>query len=196
MENLFVRGPVGPLEAQLERPIGNGGSIAILCHPHPLYGGSMHDAVLGLVAQALANVGVNCLRFNFRGVGESPGQFDNGSGEAQDLLAVIDWAQEQGADAVWLVGYSFGAHVVCQALPHAPEPARLLLVAPPTAVMDIPMPSSPCPLDLFAGADDEFVDQEALSRWPNASAHVIPGADHFFSASAGSLLEAIRRAVD
>lgn len=195
MEKMFIQGPAGPLEAALERPIKPGAAVAILCHPHPLYGGSMNDAVLGLVGEALAEVGVNPLRFNFRGVGASQGSFDEGRGEVDDLLAVIDWAQAQGAGAIWLAGYSFGAHIVCQALPQAPQPARLLLVAPPTAVMDMALQAPPCPLDVFAGDGDQFVDCGALNRWPGAKVHLIPGADHFFSAAAASLLEAIRQAV-
>ena len=195
MENLFVQGPAGRLEAVLEKPIDPGALVAILCHPHPSYGGTMNDAVLGLVGEALSEVGVNPLRFNFRGVGESQGGFDEGRGEVDDLLAVIDWAEAQGAGAIWLAGYSFGAHIVCRALPKAPQPARLLLVAPPTAVMDMRLQAPPCPLDVFAGDGDRFVDYDALNRWPGARTHLIPGADHFFSAAAESLLEVIRRAV-
>lgn len=195
MENLLIQGPAGSLEAALEMPIDPGAAVAILCHPHPLYGGSMNDAVLGLVGEALAEVGVNPLRFNFRGVGASQGGFDEGRGEVGDLLAVIDWAQAQGAGAIWQAGYSFGAHIVCQALPQASQPARLLLVAPPTAAMDMRLQAPPCPLDVFAGDSDQFVDCGALNRWPGTKVHLIPGADHFFSATAASLLEAIRQAV-
>ena len=195
MDNSLIDGPAGRLEAVLEKPIEPGSTVAILCHPHPLYGGSLHDAVLGLVTEALADAGVNSLRFNFRGVGESQGSFDEGRGEVDDLLAVIGWAQGEGAGAIWLAGYSFGAHIVCRALAQAPEPARLLLVAPPTAVMEVAMPSPPCPLDVFVGDGDEYVDQTALSHWPGAQTHLIAGADHFFSGSAGSLLSAMRRAL-
>ena len=193
---MFIQGPAGPLEAMLEQPIDNGAAVAILCHPHPLYGGSMNDAVLGLVGEALAEVGVNRLRFNFRGVGASQGRFDQGHGEVDDLLAVIDWAQAQGAGAIWLAGYSFGAHIVSQALPRAPQPRRLLLVAPPTAAMEMNSEAPPCPLDVFAGDGDEFVDHDALNRWPQARTHLIPGADHFFSGTAEPLLAAIRRAIN
>lgn len=193
---MFIQGPAGPIEAMLEQPIDNGAAVAILCHPHPLYGGSMNDAVLGLLGEALAEVGVNRLRFNFRGVGASQGRFDEGRGEADDLLAVIDWAQAQGAGAIWLAGYSFGAHIVCQALPRAPKPHRLLLVAPPTAAMEMNLKAPPCPLDMFAGDRDEFVDHDALNCWPQARTHLIPGADHFFSGTAELLLAAIRRAVN
>ncbi|MDD9962259.1 MAG: alpha/beta hydrolase [Gammaproteobacteria bacterium] len=195
MENLLIQGPAGSLEAALEMPIDAGAAVAILCHPHPLYGGSMNDAVLGLVGEALAEVGVNALRFNFRGVGASQGGFDEGRGEVDDLLAVIDWAHAQGAGAICLAGYSFGAHIVCQALPQASQPARLLLVAPPTAAMDMRLQAPPCPLDVFAGDGDQFVDCDALNRWPGAKMHLIPGADHFFSTAAASLLEAIRQAL-
>lgn len=196
MVKTLIQGPAGLLEAALERPIDPGAAVAILCHPHPLHGGSMNDAVLGLVGEALAEVGVNPLRFNFRGVGESQGGFDEGRGEVDDLLAVIDWAQAQGAGAIWLAGYSFGAHIVSSALSNAPLPARVLLVAPPTAVMEMKPPAVDCLLNLFAGDLDEFVDLDALGRWPGAKVQVIPGADHFFGAASQALIAAVRSALN
>ncbi len=192
MHPLSIQGPAGALEAMVDAPPQPGSALALLCHPHPLYGGSMHDAVLGTLGQALQAAGINCLRFNFRGVGASDGRFDNGRGEAQDLLAVVDWADQQGAGALWLCGYSFGAHVVCQALARIGSPERVLLVAPPNAVMSIPPPVCPCPLDLIAGDRDEFVNCQDLASWAGARTHVISGADHFFSGSGSRLLEAVQ----
>ena len=168
-----------------------GAGLAILCHPHPLYGGSMHDAVLDAVGQALDSFGINCLKFNFRGVGASDGDFDGGHGEGQDLLAVIDWVREQGIQSPWLGGYSFGAHVVCSALPQIPDPGRVLLVAPPTGAMDISEPAAPYNVDVFAGDGDDFVDLGRLAEWRHARLHVIPGADHFFGGAAQRLRETL-----
>ena len=98
-----IPGPVGALEARVEA--GGSGRWAILCHPHPLYGGSMHDAVLDTVATVLAEQDVGRVRFNFRGVGASDGQYDEGRGEADDLIAVRDWlATEHAPDELWLGG--------------------------------------------------------------------------------------------
>ena len=173
MAPLSITGPAGTLEAMLDAPGVAGGKLPILCHPHPLYGGSMHDAVLDLVNQALDAVGVNCLRFNFRGTGESEGKFDGGDGEAEDLLAVVDWAREQRIQSLWLGGYSFGAHVLCKALPKIADPARVLLVAPPNGVMDFPEPAAPCTVDVFAGERDEFVDPVELAEWKGARLHIV-----------------------
>ena len=139
--------------------------------------------------------GVNCLKFNFRGVGASEGDFDNGRGEAEDLLAVVDWAREQNVQSLWLGGYSFGAHVVCRALPRVPEVSRVLLVAPPTAAMDMPDPSASFTVDVFAGARDDFVDLEQLADWQDARIHVVAGADHFFGGSAHHLRETLAQAL-
>ncbi len=195
MEPLSISGPTGALEATLRTPLVAGGELAILCHPHPLYGGSMHDAVLDLVGQTLGELNINCLKFNFRGVGASEGDFDGGRGETEDLLAVVDWAGEQKVQSLWLGGYSFGAHVVCRALPQAPDSSRVLLVAPPTAAMDVPEPPASLTVDVFAGDRDDFVDLDQLADWHDARLHIIAGADHFFGGSANRLRETVAQAL-
>ena len=195
MEPFTIPGPAGALEALLRTPVVPGSNLAILCHPHPLYGGSLHDAVLRLVGQTLDEFGMNFLKFNFRGVGASEGDFDSGRGEAEDLLAVVDWARGQGVKSLWLGGYSFGAHVVCKALPQVPDAERVLLVAPPTAAMVISEPATSCTVDVFAGERDDFVDLDNLGDWHDARIHVIAGADHFFGGSAQHLQETIAQAV-
>ena len=195
MESLSISGPAGFLEAMLRMPVDAGSELAILCHPHPLYGGSMHDAVLDLVGQTLGELSINCLKFNFRGVGASDGHFDSGRGEAEDLLAVVDWARQQNVQSLWLGGYSFGAHVVCRTLPQIADPSRVLLVAPPTAAMDIPEPPACCTVDVFAGECDDFVNLEPLADWHDTRIHVISGADHFFAGSAHRLRETLTEAL-
>ena len=195
MEPLSISGPTGALEAMLRTPLVAGGELAILCHPHPMYGGSMHDAVLDLVGQTLSELSINCLTFNFRGVGASEGNFDNGRGEAEDLLAVVEWVREQNVQSPWLGGYSFGAHVVCRALPQVPDPSRVLLVAPPTAAMDMPQPPASFTVDVFAGDNDDFVHVDRLMGWPDARIHIIAGGDHFFGGSAVRLRETLAQVV-
>ena len=195
MEPFSIAGPAGALEAVLRTPEVAGRELAVLCHPHPLYGGSLSDAVLDLVGQTLDEFGVNCLKFNFRGVGASEGEFDSGRGEAEDLLAVVEWARDQSVKSLWLGGYSFGAHVVCRALPQIPDAERVLLVAPPTAAMVISEPATSCTVDVFAGERDDFVDLDNLGDWHDARIHVIAGADHFFGGSAQHLQETIAQAV-
>lgn len=190
--NVDIPGPSGVLEARLDSPTEAPGTFAILCHPHPQYGGDMSDAVLDVLASACQRYGVATLRFNFRGVGASDGEFDNGDGEAADLQAVIGWLQEQH-DVVdlWLGGYSFGANVVWKVLPLIDAPQRVLLVAPPVGFMEFDNHRLPCPVDVFAGDADEYIDNATLARWQDVESHVITGANHFFIGAADELGAAI-----
>ena len=181
-EVLAIPGPAGNLEARLsgsEEPE----QLAILCHPHPLYGGSMDDMVLDVLASALAGQGISSLRFNFRGVGASEGAHDGNGGEAEDLAAAIAWASARYPDArLTLGGYSFGASTVCRLLSEdAPvNLQRVLLIAPPVGNLPVPEPDARFNTDVFAGDADAFVDQNALAAWRHAEVHLLPGADHFF----------------
>ena len=179
-ERLTIPGPAGGLEAR--RQGDSAGIVAVLCHPHPLYGGSMDDGVLALLSQALGRRDIDTIRFNFRGVGSSEGRHDGDGGEVDDLLAVITWVQTaRPASRLLLGGYSFGAATVCQLLgrPDAPSPERVILVAPPVGNLAAPEPD--LPTDVFVGDADAFVDATALQQWQSARVHVLPGADHFFS---------------
>jgi len=193
---MIIRGPAGELEAQLDVAKNEKAITAALCHPHPQYGGSMHDAVLQTVATALLSRGVNCLRFNFRGVGGSDGRFDNGVGEAEDLRSVCEWiALEYPRDKLWLAGYSFGASIVWQTLADV-NPARVLLVAPPVGRMDF---SRPAPdgieIHAVAGDRDDFVDLNQFETWTGVTTTVIAGADHFFASHQAELAEAVEQAI-
>jgi alpha/beta superfamily hydrolase len=199
MQNaLIISGPVGNLEARLT-PVEIGDAtparLAILCHPHPLYGGSMDDMVLGVLAESLEPEGVASLRFNFRGVGGSDGAHDGKGGEVADLEAVLDWAAETYPDAtLTLGGYSFGTSTVCRLLEQRdpPQVERVLLVAPPVGNLPVPEPGDRIPTDVFAGDADAFIDQSALAAWSHARVHVIAGADHFFGGRWEALAEKIR----
>ena len=171
---ITIPGPAGALEARVEA--GGGGRWAILCHPHPLYGGSIHDAVLDTVATVLAERDFGRVRFNFRGVGASDGQYDEGRGEADDLVAVRDWlaaehAPDDGAGGgagggvdggvgeLWLGGYSFGSSVVWRAASRMSEARRIVLVAPPVGTMDFAAPddSLTAEVTIVTGTADPFV---------------------------------------
>ena len=132
-EALTISGPAGALETLLEVPAAGApvGGFAVVCHPHPLHGGTMQNKVVHTLARALQEAGIATLRFNFRGVGASAGSYDEGRGEIEDALAVIAYGRARwpGA-ALTLAGFSFGAQVALLAAPSS-APARLITVAPP-----------------------------------------------------------------
>ena len=178
---MYIEGPAGRLEARLDLAPAERSKTAVLCHPHPQYGGSMYDAVLDSVAEVLLSQGINCLRFNFRGVGNSAGEFDQGMGEVDDLIAVTDWvALEYPRDKLWLTGYSFGSSVVWRGL-NKLKCERAILVAPPVGMMSFPAQQTDTTILGFAGDQDDFVDVEVFQSLLGDRGYLINGADHFFS---------------
>ena len=186
-----IEGPAGALELIVD---DRGGNYAVLCHPHPLYGGSMHDGVLGLAEQAWQRLEGSSIRFNYRGVGASEGSFDGGSGEADDAVCVANWARHTfGARTLTLLGYSFGADVAWRAAAALEDIAQVVLVAPPMPSMDFLHRPAP-PTVLIHGDQDDFVDAAFAEKWAaeQASARLITleGADHFFSGAGNALAAA------
>ena len=186
VERLAIEGPAGALEAVLEDPGAAGISYAVVCHPHPLYGGTMDNKVVTTVARALQDAGMPTLRFNFRGVGASDGAFDRGSGETADADAVASWGAEQwpGRSLV-LAGFSFGAYVALRLAQPRP-PRQLITIAPAIQLLDEAAMTPPrCPWLVVQGDADEVVDPAAVSAWvnglePKPQLVVLPGAGHFF----------------
>jgi hypothetical protein len=178
---------------------------AVICHPHPAYGGTMDNNVVIAAAQALQETGHSTLRFNFRGVGGSEGCYDGGEGEVEDARAAIEFVREKmnGDHPVILVGYSFGAWVSAKALEGDNTVAHLILIAPPTAMFDFhallddPQERS---RHIIVGERDQFCDRENLQdifqKLPDPkSLRVIPRTDHFFFAHEKYLIEAVKAAV-
>ena len=197
-EPLRLEGGAGTIEALLECPatLDTGGgapvvvsaprSVALCCHPHPLYGGSLSNKVIHTVARAFVAAGVPALRFNFRGVGASAGVHDEGRGETEDLVAVAGQLRRRfpGAD-LWLAGFSFGAWVSLRATARL-VPARLVTVAPPAGRWDFADIAAPaCPWLLLQGTADELLDATEVETWaralsPEAQITLLPDASHFF----------------
>jgi alpha/beta superfamily hydrolase len=197
----MVPGPAGQIEAEYNEPTESDGAI-VLCHPHPQYGGSMHDAVLETIGDVAGRLGIAQMKFNFRGVGASAGVFDRGIGEVDDLLAVIAWLRSQvRPTSIRVAGYSFGSSVAWRAADRAGELAHILLIAPPVAMMDFPpQPALATPVDAICGDEDAFVAAPDLIRWaaaaaPDAAVSIIAGADHFFGRSHEALGKAVERAL-
>ncbi len=196
LQNLDIPGPAGALEARFDEASSPVRASAVLCHPHPQYGGTMNDAVLDCLAQTLLANGVSCLRFNFRGVGNSEGGYDGSGGEVDDLRAAVSWLQaERAPSQLWLGGYSFGANVVWQSLAGMPEPHRVLLIAPPVGSMAFPNRDLSCPVDVFIGDADEFASQDALAAWRGIRGHIIAGANHFFLGQWDTLRQRIEQVI-
>lgn len=186
---LTLVGPVGALQTEVEFPEADVAAqpvIAILCHPLPTEGGTMHNKVVTMAARGLRELGVTTVRFNFRGTGESAGTFDNGNGERDDLRAVADWVRKERPDVLlWLVGFSFGAYVSIQSSA-ALEPAALISLAPPAGRWDFDQAVPPVPWLVVQGEEDEVVDPQAVYRWLDAwqpsglTLVKMPGTSHFF----------------
>lgn len=211
----LIAGPVGPLETIVETPAdGHIKGIALVCHPHPLFGGANTNKVAQTLARTFVGLGYAALRPNFRGVGQSAGSHDEGRGEAEDMLAVLNWAQahfmaEAGGSAsplpVVLGGFSFGAFVqtrVARHLAEAGQPAlRLVLVGTAAGHVEgarkYDTAAVPADTIVIHGSQDETVALANVLTWAepmDLPVVVVPGADHFFHRRLHILRDIIERA--
>jgi uncharacterized protein len=190
-----IEGPAGPLEARIEEPATDAPPrcVGVVCHPHPLHGGTMQNKVVHTLARAMQELGTPTLRFNFRGVGASAGVYDAGAGELEDALAACAWARRRwNCEALWLAGFSFGAAVALQAAPQA-APAALVTVAPPVGRLIVEPLARPHGRWLVVQGDrDELVDVAGVRSWaagfaPPPELRVLAGAEHFFHGRLGEL---------
>ena len=178
----LIAGPAGAIECAIDTPAAPPLGTAVICHPHPLHGGTMDNKVAQTLARAFVQLGWRSVRFNFRGVGASQGEHDHGVGEVDDALEVI--AHHRGAQALMLAGFSFGAYVASQAAARLAEdakPQRLVLVGPSTQKQQVP----PVPHDTLVihGEADDVVPLAATLDWARPQALpviVFPGVGHFF----------------
>ena len=188
---LMLQGPAGALEVAVDPPEADATPLpltAIVCHPLSTEGGSLHNKVVTMAARALRELGATTVRFNFRGVGNSEGEFDNGVGELDDLRAVVAWVREQRPDdALWLAGFSFGSYVSLKGAVELQADA-LISIAPPAAgrawdfgAIELPQ----CPWLVVMGEADEIVEPQAVFDWidllPRKPVLVrMPDTSHFF----------------
>jgi hypothetical protein len=196
-EPVWIAGPAGALEGITAcpsegRPMHG---IGVICHPHPLYGGTLHNKVVDALSRTLNDLGVGTLRFNFRGVESSEGEYAQGIGEADDLRAVLRWAQGQRpGHPLWLAGFSFGAYVALQVAHEFPL-TQLITVAPPVNFFDFSTISAPqCPWLLVQGEADEVVPSEQVFAWaqrqaPGPEIIRMPDVGHFFHGNLNRLRE-------
>ncbi|MBL7251827.1 alpha/beta hydrolase [Alloalcanivorax sp. C16-2] len=190
-DRLALEGPEGTLEAALEGDTEAPRFIAIVCHPHPLFGGTMDNKVVTTLSRAARDAGAAVLRFNFRGVGNSQGAFSDGIGETEDLIAVHNWLTREFPDKpLWLAGFSFGSFVAARGAEvlaaNGQAPRSLMLVAPPVHHFDFEgLENVGCPVTVVQGEDDEVVPAEQVFRWAGDTVLApdlirFPDSGHFF----------------
>ncbi|MFC5489108.1 alpha/beta hydrolase [Dokdonella soli] len=200
---LLLPGPAGAIElacAMPETGLARAG-VAIISHPHPLQGGTMHNKVVTILERALLELGLATVRFNFRGVGQSEGVHDHSVGETDDLVAIAAWLRAvRAGDALWLAGFSFGSYVTLRAAGRL-DPAQLILVAPPVGRWDFGDIAAPgCPWLIVQGEDDEVVDAKAVFAWaetlePAPQLVRMPETGHFFHRRLMDLRGALKNAL-
>jgi len=195
-----IAGPAGRIECAIDRPEAAPRGVAVVCHPHPQFGGTLDNKVVQMVARTFLQLGWTSVRFNFRGIGRSEGTWDEGRGEVEDALAVVA-AMRGRSDFLglpWaLAGFSFGGYVaatVADRLPEADKPRRLVLVAPSTEKQAVP----PVPADtvVLHGEVDDVVPLPATLAWARPQALpviVFPGVGHFFHGQLTSLRNVLVR---
>lgn len=184
--SFFISGPSGQLECLALA--GNAPQFAItavICHPHPLYEGTMHNKVVTTLAHTFRDLGINSVRFNFRGVGKSDGQYGDSVGELQDCLAVVDWVKQTSPQqAIILAGFSFGGAIALRAAVEI-DPLLLVTIAPAVYTLNTAQGAISCPWILVQGeADDVILPETVYTFLKNRSEKpeiiLLPNAGHFF----------------
>jgi len=197
-QKISIRGPAGALEAILESPGDTAvNGAAVVCHPHPQHGGTMHNKVAHTLARSFVRSNFAVLRFNFRGTEGSEGVYDNGVGELDDALAAMAWMRQQKVEGpLWVAGFSFGAAIAVRAA-LARDVDGLISVAPAIYRFAGNLDAQPqCPWLIIQGDEDELVDIDETVEWvdsldPGPELLVVPGAEHFFHGRLHELREAV-----
>ena len=201
---LQLPGPAGALEVAVDPPESDAprrALLAVICHPLPTEGGTMHNKVVTMAARSLRELGATTVRFNFRGTGASEGAFDHGNGEVEDLRAVVDWARAAHPEATLvLAGFSFGAYVSIRSAMTL-QPDVLISIAPPAGRWAFEAIQTPTmPWLVIQGETDEVVDPQAVYDWLariGAQAELVkmPDTSHFFHRKLIDLRGAIQHGV-
>lgn len=203
LAHFTLDGPSGLLEVVTDVPVADEmrqGTV-IICHPHPPEGGTMTNKVVTMLERAMRESGLRTVRFNFRGVGVSQGEYDGGAGETHDLLAVAKWvAATRSDDQLWLAGFSFGSYVALMGAMHL-DIKQIVSIAPPAGRWDFSAMRPPsCPWLVVQGEDDEVVDPQAVydfvASMPEPPALVrMPETGHFFHRKLTDLRGAVRHGI-
>ena len=202
---IFIPGPAGRLEAKYFKSKKNTSPIALVLHPHPQYGGTMNNRVVVEAFNTFMENDFSVCRVNFRGVGKSDGEFDNGQGELADAAAALDWIEKENIDnsQCWIAGFSFGSLIAMQLLMRRPEINRFIIISPQPNVYDFSF-LSPCPTSgmIVYGKKDELVSPQSINELKNRLSNQkginvkfeqIPDANHFFSKSEENLKKSLSK---
>ncbi|MBQ8785948.1 MAG: alpha/beta hydrolase [Alphaproteobacteria bacterium] len=193
MAEVLFNGHAGRLEGRYHQSSRPGAPIALILHPHPQYGGTMSNKVVYTLYSCFKDLGFSVLRFNFRGVGRSQGEFEDGVGELSDATVALDWLQSMNPEArqCWVAGYTFGAWIALQLLMRRPDINNFIAISPPANEKDFSF-LAPCPTSglIVQGGQDEIVVPQtvsALARRLNAQRSVsvdyacVEDADHMYN---------------
>lgn len=169
--SLLIQGAIGQLEAAVHEadqggPLAAASLLVVICHPHPQHGGTMDNKVVTTLMRTYRDLGVRVVRFNFRGVGKSEGDFAHAIGELDDLRALLTWAMQTWPESgLLLAGFSFGSSIAAQVSYEYPV-KHLVLVAPPVERYPYARDNTfGCPLCVVQGGKDERVDSEGVRAW-------------------------------
>lgn len=191
----FNSGPL-KLEGLYNRVSGEKG--VVITHPHPLYGGDMMNNVVEALRLAYNECGYSSLKFNFRGVGQSEGGYDNGDGEQKDVEAAIRYLADAGIEKIYLAGYSFGSWVIARGAKGYGEIGHIVMVSPPVDLFDFSSLKNTKEIKLvIAGSEDNIADWRSMEKliplWnPAAILKLIDGADHFYRENPDDLRKIIK----
>ena len=199
---ILLKGKAGDIEVLITRPetISESDPITIISHPHPLYGGSMTNKVVYILAKSFSELNSITVRFNFRGVGKSEGTYDEGLGEADDLQEIIEQLKQWRPQApIWLAGFSFGAYVTLRAQEYI-QAEKLLLVAPPVNMYPFhELAEINIPWVVIQGGKDEVIDASVVENWISERTNPpqviwMEDAGHFFHGKLNDVKDALLQA--
>ena len=208
VKEILFTGPDGRLVGKYKKGQSLNPPVALLLHPHPLYGGTMNNPIVLELYNIFDALGFSTFRFNFRGVGKSEGKFDNGLGELADAAAALDWVQRQNPNTnqCWVSGFSFGAVICMQLLMRRPEITRFVSVSPQPNLYDFNF-LAPCPASglIVHGKKDEIApldDVQKLVQKLQAQKNItveyeeISGANHFYDNEIPKLKKVIENYIE
>ena len=208
IKEILFTGPYGRLVGKYKKGQSLNPPVALLLHPHPLYGGTMNNPIIMELYNIFDDLGFSTFRFNFRGVGKSEGKFDNGLGELADAAAALDWVQRQNPNTnqCWVSGFSFGAVICMQLLMRRPEITRFVSVSPQPNLYDFNF-LAPCPASglIVHGKKDEIApldDVQKLAQKLQAQKNItveyeeVSGANHFYDNEIPKLKKIIQNYIE